>query len=74
MNWKIKAAVDVDGNEFPDFLWHHQVSGALVVWYMNGTTLMSGQMITAGQVIRPGSSSRLADARARPQAAVMTPR
>jgi hypothetical protein len=49
-NWKIKATVDMDGNEFPDFLWHHQTTGALVVWYLNGTTLMLAQASTPSQV------------------------
>jgi hypothetical protein len=49
-NWKIKAAVDVDGNGSPDFLWHHQISGALVVWFMDGTTYLSGQTLTPAAV------------------------
>jgi hypothetical protein len=49
-NWKIKAVVDTEGNGSPDFIWHHQVSGALVVWLMDGATYMSGQPLNPGRV------------------------
>jgi subtilisin family serine protease len=45
-NWKIKVVLDVDGNGTPDFIWHHQTTGSLVVWFMNGTTLLSTRSLT----------------------------
>lgn len=48
--WKIRAVYDVDGDSLPDFLWHHQGTGALAVWYMNGTTLVSGSALNPDAV------------------------
>ena len=49
-NWKIKIVRDVDGNGRADFIWQNQSTGALVVWFMNGTTYLSGYAMTPGSV------------------------
>jgi glucose/arabinose dehydrogenase len=49
-NWEIKVVLDVDGNGTPDFIWHHQTTGSLVVWFMNGTTLLSTRSLTPPRV------------------------
>jgi hypothetical protein len=53
-NWKIRIVVDVDGNARPDFIWHHQTTGQLVVWFMNGTTFLFGYGLTPGTVSDTG--------------------
>jgi hypothetical protein len=40
--WRIAGVADFDRDGKVDVLWHHQVSGQVVVWYMNGATLSSG--------------------------------
>jgi hypothetical protein len=42
VGWQIGGTGDFDRNGHADILWHHQVSGQLVVWYMNGSVLTSG--------------------------------
>jgi glucose/arabinose dehydrogenase len=53
-NWKIKAVVDVDGDGNVDFIWHHQVSGLLAVWFMDGTTFLSGRLLYPSRVADVG--------------------
>jgi hypothetical protein len=40
--WTVAGTGDFDRDGKPDILWHHQGSGQLVVWYMNGSVLASG--------------------------------
>jgi hypothetical protein len=42
-NWKIVGTGDMDGDAMADILWHHQQSGQVVVWLMNGTTYRDGR-------------------------------
>jgi hypothetical protein len=35
---------DADGN--PDILWHHQVTGELYVWLLDGLTVRDGTFLT----------------------------
>ena len=35
--WQIRGVADFDGDGKPDLLWHHQVTGDLYVWFMNGS-------------------------------------
>jgi hypothetical protein len=37
VGWKVGTVLDFDGDGHPDILWHHQRSGELVVWRMEGT-------------------------------------
>jgi hypothetical protein len=41
-NWKMAGVSDFNGDNHPDIVWHHQVSGEVVLWYMNGANLVSG--------------------------------
>lgn len=40
------AQADFNGDGRPDLLWHHQGNGGISVWFMNGTTLIDGQVIS----------------------------
>jgi hypothetical protein len=42
VNWKIAGTGDFDQDGQPDILWHHQTSGQIVLWYMNGSVMTSG--------------------------------
>src|SRR5438552_17962229 len=33
------ALADFDGDGHPDLLWRHRVSGATVIWFLNGVTI-----------------------------------
>ena len=50
--WKIRGVVDLDGNGNPDILWHHQETGDIYVWYMEGLpifmTSLSARLNKAG--------------------------
>ncbi len=52
--WQIRGVADIDGDRTPDILWHHQQTGDLYAWLMNGT------VATAGRYLYP---SRFADTR-----------
>ncbi|MGB2713732.1 MAG: FG-GAP-like repeat-containing protein [Vicinamibacterales bacterium] len=41
LEWRIRGVVDVNGDDMPDLLWQHGVTGDVAAWLMNGTTLMS---------------------------------
>jgi hypothetical protein len=36
--WNLSAAADVNGDDYPDLLWHNTATGQLRVWYMQGHT------------------------------------
>jgi PKD domain-containing protein/VCBS repeat protein len=40
LDWRIRGIVDVNGDDMPDVLWQHGVTGDVAAWVMNGTTLM----------------------------------
>jgi hypothetical protein len=42
--WRIVGAGDVDRDGYPDIVWQHQ-DGRIAVWYMRGTTYLSGAVI-----------------------------
>ena len=42
VNWKVAGTGDFNRDGQTDILWHHQVSGQVVLWYMNGSVLTSG--------------------------------
>jgi hypothetical protein len=44
--WQIRGLADFNGDGKADILWHHQRSGTLYVWLMNGTTAVSGTYLT----------------------------
>ncbi|MFI5041916.1 MAG: FG-GAP-like repeat-containing protein [Acidimicrobiales bacterium] len=44
--WQIRGVADLDGDGKPDVLWHHQTSGDLYAWLMNGTVAAGGSYLT----------------------------
>jgi hypothetical protein len=44
--WQIRGIADFDGNGTMDILWHHQGTGELYVWSMNGTVQTGGGYLT----------------------------
>jgi hypothetical protein len=40
--WRMAGVADFNRDGKPDILWHHQSSGEVVLWYMNGSVLTSG--------------------------------
>ena len=48
LDWKIRGVGDINGDDMPDLIWQHRISGDVSTWLMNGTTMMSG--ISVGRV------------------------
>jgi hypothetical protein len=44
--WQIRGLADFNGDGFDDLLWHHQGTGDLYVWLMNGAAAISGSYLT----------------------------
>ncbi|MBA2305195.1 MAG: VCBS repeat-containing protein [Acidobacteria bacterium] len=49
-NWHIVGSADANGDGSADLYWHHQTTGALAIWYMRGTELVSGEALSPGAV------------------------
>lgn len=49
-NWRIVGSGDFDGDGHADLVWHHQVTGQASVWFMNGTTQVSGTLLSPAGV------------------------
>ena len=41
LSWQIAMAADVNGDGYPDLIWRNTTTGANVVWFLNGTTLLN---------------------------------
>ena len=52
-NWKIVASADFDNDGSPDLLFQHSITGALVIWYMSGTTLTSAASVSPSGPMDP---------------------
>jgi hypothetical protein len=50
VNWKIVGSGDFNGDGQSDLVWHHQTSGMVSVWLMNGTLMMAGVVLTPSSV------------------------
>src|SRR6185503_4391800 len=46
VSWRVVSAADFNRDGMPDLLWRNVTSGQIVVWYMNGPTLVSGTFTT----------------------------
>ena len=44
--WKIVKLADFDADGKQDLLWHHQASGELYVWFLDGTVVKGGGYLT----------------------------
>ena len=51
-NWKIVGTIDSNGDGKRDLLWQHD-SGLVAVWTMNGTTMVSGDLLSASTTADP---------------------
>ena len=49
--WQIRGLADLDGDGDSDILWHHQTSGDLYVWFLQG------RVVTSGSYLKPRSFS-----------------
>jgi hypothetical protein len=50
VGWKIVGSGDFNRDGWADVAWQHQGDGRIAVWLMRGTTLVSGDLISPGQV------------------------
>jgi hypothetical protein len=46
VNWKMSGVGDYNGDGKPDIVWHHAVSGQIVLWFMDGKNLRLGTFAT----------------------------
>ncbi len=44
--WQIRRVADFDRDGQPDILWHHQTTGELYVWLLDGLTVRDGTFLT----------------------------
>jgi hypothetical protein len=44
--WQIRALADFDGDGKVDILWHHQATGELYAWFLDGTATTGGSYLT----------------------------
>jgi hypothetical protein len=51
--WHLRVATDVDGDGNTDLIWENQDTGQLAVWLMQGTTVVSPQLLTPNSVPDP---------------------
>jgi hypothetical protein len=57
-DWQIRGVADFNADGKPDILWHHQASGELYVWLMNGTALAEGGYLASGRFAERGAQIR----------------
>lgn len=50
LNWQIKGVDDVDGDGKADLIWQHQTAGWLAAWLMNGSQVVSTQLLSIDRV------------------------
>jgi hypothetical protein len=49
-DWKVRSVADMDRDGHPDLIWQNVSTGLVSVWFMNGRTLRSGDVIGPGPV------------------------
>ena len=45
-HWQLRGLADFNGDGQVDLLWHHQTTGDIYVWFMNGTTATGASYTT----------------------------
>jgi hypothetical protein len=45
-NWRIVGAADANSDGYNDLYWQHQTTGALAIWYMRDTQILSTRAVT----------------------------
>ena len=48
--WQIRGVADFNGDGKPDVLWHHQLTGELLVWSLDGTVRVSADPLTSSEL------------------------
>ena len=49
-NWKLAGTGDFNNDGHPDLLWHHQTTGMIAAWFMNGSRQVAGVSLTPDRV------------------------
>lgn len=52
--WKVVGLGDMNGDEKPDLVWQHSMTGALASWFLNGTTVIDRVGLNPGGVVDTG--------------------
>ncbi len=50
LNWRVAGIADLDGDGWPDILWHDQQAGWLAVWRLQGVNLLGGMPLNENRV------------------------
>jgi hypothetical protein len=50
LQWRIRAVADINADGRADLIWQHTGDGRVAVWFMDGSRLISGTLLTPGQV------------------------
>jgi VCBS repeat protein/all-beta uncharacterized protein len=50
LNWKIAGSGDFNRDGWPDVVWQHETDGRIVIWTMQGTSLIAGVPFSPGRV------------------------
>jgi hypothetical protein len=48
-NWAVAGVADLNGDERPDLIWQHALSGLVGVWFMNGIDQIAGPLFNPSQ-------------------------
>lgn len=52
-SWKIRSVADLNADNKPDLVWENDVSGELVLWYLNGVNLVSQTPLSPYPQVNP---------------------
>ncbi len=50
MSWKVRGVGDFNGDGKPDIVLHHQTVDLIVIWLMDGTTMVSNPLTTPSSI------------------------